>query len=68
MPKAKTTKSAAKRIVRITRTGKILRLKVSAQHRRKGKSKLNKRNARKQLAVTKGDSVKLKRLLPYGVS
>ncbi|MBI4175305.1 50S ribosomal protein L35 [Candidatus Berkelbacteria bacterium] len=68
MPKMKTNKSASKRIVRITRTGKLMRLKMSAQHRRKGKSKAAKRNARKQLVITKGDSIKIKRLLPYGVA
>ncbi len=45
MPKMRTVKSAAKRIQRITRTGKILRSKMSAQHRRKGKSKRTKREA-----------------------
>ena len=68
MPKMKTSKTAAKRIVRITRTGKMMRLTMSAQHRRKGKSKLSKRNARSERVLTKGDSIKIKRLLPYGVT
>lgn len=68
MPKMKTVKSAAKRIQRITRTGLILRSKMSAQHRRKGKSKRTKREAGTLLAVVKGDQKKLLRMLPYGIA
>lgn len=67
MPKLKTNKSAAKRIIRITRTGKMLRRKMSAQHRRKGKSKRTKREASHLLVVAKSDMKKLRRLVPYGV-
>lgn len=67
MPKLKTVKSAAKRIVNITSNGKLMRRKMSAQHRNKGKSKRTKREASQLLVVTKGDAKKLRRMLPYGV-
>lgn len=68
MPKMKTVKSAAKRIAKITRNDKMLRSKMSAQHRRKGKSKRTKREAGQVFEVIKGDQKKLRRMLPYGVS
>lgn len=68
MPKMKTAKSAAKRIVRITKTGKMLRRTMSAQHRRKGKSARVKRESHNIVEVAKGDQVKLKRMLPYGTN
>ena len=63
----KTVKSAAKRITSFARNDKMLRLKMSAQHRSKGKSKRTKREAGLDFEVTKGDQKKLRRMLPYGV-
>lgn len=68
MPKMKTSKSAAKRILRITRQAKLISRHMSAQHRRKGKSKQVKRQSHTTLVVTQGDAKKLKRMLPYGVA
>lgn len=68
MPKMKTSKSAAKRIVKITRNDKMIAGHMSAQHRRKGKSKRVKRQSHDTIVVIKGDTKKLKRMLPYGVS
>lgn len=65
MPKMKTVKSAAKRIHRMTRSGKLMRLAMSAQHRRKGKSKRAKREAGHLIAVTAADLRRIKRLVPY---
>lgn len=68
MPKLKTSKSTAKRIIKITRNGKMLRRKMSAQHRRKGKSKRTKLEAGQLMEVHKGDQKKIRRLIPYGVT
>lgn len=65
MPKLKTSKSALKRVVKITGKGKILRYKMSAQHRAKGKSKRTKKEAMKEMEFSKGDAKKLKKLIPY---
>lgn len=65
MPKMKTVKSAMKRIQRLTRTGKLMRLAMSAQHRRKGKSKRSKREAGHLIAVTRADQRRIQRLVPY---
>ncbi len=67
MPKMKTNKSAAKRIVKITRSGKLISNHMSAQHRRKGKSKRVKRQSHDNFVITKGDSKKLNQMLPYGI-
>ncbi len=63
--KLKTSKSAAKRIVKITRNNKIIRRKMSAQHLGQGKSKRTKKEAGKFLLVEKTELKKLKKLLPY---
>ena len=63
--KLKTSKAAAKRIIKITRKGKMLRRKMSAQHLRQGKSKRACRRAGKFVEVSKGDIRKVKRLVPY---
>lgn len=66
MPKLKTVKSASKRIAKITKSGKILRFKISAQHLARKKSKRTKKEAKKKLAISKADLRKIKRLIPYG--
>ncbi len=66
MPKMKTHKGAAKRF-RITRTGKVLRMKGYRGH---NKQKKNKRTLREQNRMhevpNKGNQRRVKRLLPYG--
>lgn len=65
MPKLKTRKSVAKRIVKITKTGKMLRRSTSAQHRTTGKSPRTLRQAKMKEALTSGDAKALKSALPY---
>ena len=65
MPKMKTSKSAAKRIVKITRRGKIIRRKMSAQHRTKGKSKRTMYASNKETMITSANSKKIKKMVPY---
>lgn len=63
--KLKTVKSASKRIVKITKTGKILHRKLSAQHLSAGKSKRVRSNADKTVAFNKADAKKIKKMVPY---
>jgi ribosomal protein L35 len=65
MPKLKTSKSAAKRIVKITKNNKMIRRKMSAQHLAAGKSKRAKRASRKTIQVSKKDQKKIRKLVPY---
>ena len=65
MPKLKTSKSAAKRIIKVSKNGKIIRRKMSAQHRTKGKSTRTLLSSRKQKNVSKSDTKKIKKLIPY---
>lgn len=66
MPKIKTSKSASKRIVKITKNGKVIRLKMASQHLARKKSKRARRNALGQTGVSVSDIRKIKRLIPYG--
>lgn len=63
--KLKTVKSAQKRIANITKRGKLIRRKLSAQHLVSGKTKRTRQNSAKKQVVAKADSKKIKRLLPY---
>lgn len=63
--KLKTSKSASKRIKKVTNNGKIIRRKMSAQHLRAGKSKRTEQTAGKLISVSKADSKRLKKLIPY---
>jgi large subunit ribosomal protein L35 len=65
MPKIKTVKSAAKRIVKITKNGKLIRLKMSGQHLARRKSKRARSNAFTKLSLKSADSKRIKRLVPY---
>ena len=65
MPKIKTVKSASKRIVKISKNGKLMRLSMSSQHLVRRKSKRARKNALKKIALSLADSNKIKRLLPY---
>jgi large subunit ribosomal protein L35 len=63
MPKFKTSKTAQKRFKK-TKTGKILRSNISAQHLARKKSKRTKKNQTKKVSISKTDKSKLKKMLP----
>ncbi len=65
MPKLKTRKSVAKRIVKVTGTNKLLRRATSAQHRTTGKSHRTLRQAKMKLSVSANDVKALRKALPY---
>ncbi len=64
MPKLKTHRGAAKRFKK-TGTGKFLRSKAFKQHILTSKSSKRKRHMRGTAVVSKRDSAKLARMLPY---
>lgn len=64
MPKMKTHKGAAKRF-KITATGKIKKNKAYKGHLAEHKSPKRKMNLRQADVVSKGDSERVKRMLPY---
>lgn len=63
--KLKTVKSAKKRVVNITKNGKIIRRKMSAQHLVAGKSKRTRRSAAAVTTLTKSFSKRVKQMVPY---
>jgi ribosomal protein L35 len=63
--KLKTSKSAAKRIVKITNRGKIILKKMSAQHRVKGKSKRTTQESMSNFVMSKANIKTTKKLIPY---
>jgi len=63
--KLKTVKSAKKRIVKITKNGKIIQRKLSAQHLTAGKSKRTLRNKRKTAVMSDANVKNIKKLVPY---
>ena len=63
--KLKTIKTAQKRIATITGTGKAMRLRMSAQHLAPGKSKRSLKSTKFLLQVSRADTKRLKRMLPY---
>jgi ribosomal protein L35 len=65
MPKLKTRKSIAKRVVKITSNGKMMRRATSAQHRTTGKSQRTLRQAKMKTALSSGDAKALRKSLPY---
>ncbi len=66
MPKMKTHKGAAKRF-RITRTGKVLRMKGYRGHNKQKKRKSTLREQQRMHSVKRpGDQRRVRRLLPYG--
>lgn len=65
MPKLKTRKSVAKRIVKVTASGKLMRANTSAQHRTTGKSGRTLRESKMKFAITGGDIKQIKKMLPY---
>ena len=64
MPKAKTRKSAAKRLRR-TGTGKIKRAQAYASHLLSGKKRKRKTRLRKTVLVSGHDAKSIRRLMPY---
>jgi len=64
MPKLKTHRGAAKRFKK-TATGKFLRGKAFKQHILTSKTRKQKRGLRGTAVVSKADSAKLARMLPY---
>lgn len=66
MPKLKTRQAVAKRIVRITKSGKLMRRSTSAQHRTTGKSHRTLRQAKMQESISgMTDAKKLQEMIPY---
>ncbi len=65
MPKLKTRKAVAKRF-KLTKRGKIKRMKAGKSHILTKKSKARKRHLRKSTLVSKAFLKKVKRQLPYG--
>jgi large subunit ribosomal protein L35 len=64
MPKIKTRRSAAKRY-KVTGTGKVRYKKQGLRHILTKKSSKRKRNLRKSGFLSKVESKRIKRLLPY---
>jgi ribosomal protein L35 len=64
--KQKTVKSAKKRVIKITKKGKILRRTLSAQHLTTGKSKRVLRSSNKKTVIKNADKNKLKRMVSNG--
>ena len=67
MPKLKTHKGAQSRF-HITSSGKIMRTKGGKSHLRRRKSKRSKQLFDETIPLHPRDRVRVKRLLPYGVS
>lgn len=65
MPKLKTRKAVAKRIDRVTKSGKMMRRSTSAQHRTTGKSRRTLRQSKMQEAIKPADVKKVQGFLPY---
>jgi large subunit ribosomal protein L35 len=65
LPKLKTHKGAKSRL-RITGTGKIMRVKVGKSHLRRKKPSRTKHLYDDMIQVHPADKVRLKRLMPYG--
>jgi large subunit ribosomal protein L35 len=63
MPKAKTSRSAAKRFKK-TASGKLARHKALAGHLLTSKTRKRKRRLRKSALVSDADARRMKRLLP----
>ncbi len=55
MPKIKTKKSASKRISKITKSGKIVRRKITSQHLARRKSKRTRKTSGDKRLLNKSD-------------
>ena len=67
MPKLKTHKGAKSRF-HITSSGKIMRAKGPKSHLRRNKAKRVRRLFDEKVALHPADRIRIKRLIPYGVS
>ncbi len=67
MPKIKTHKGAQSRF-HVTGSGKIMRVKGPKSHLRRRKAKRVKRLFDEKVALHPADRIRIKRLIPYGVS
>jgi ribosomal protein L35 len=67
MKKQKTSKTAVKRIKRISAAGKILKKKTLAQHLVHRKSRRTIKESGIDSQVSKAETSRVKRLTPYGV-
>ena len=65
MPKIKTHRGAAKRF-RLTATGKIKRSQAYKRHILTKKTTARKRKLDQEVLVSKGDHLKVRKMLPYG--
>ncbi|MDO8513082.1 MAG: 50S ribosomal protein L35 [bacterium] len=65
MPKLKTVKSAKKRVVGITKAGKIRVRKLSAQHLAMNKSSRARRQSKQTSTLGNTESKKVQRMIPY---
>ena len=65
MPKIKTHRGAAKRF-RLTATGKIKRSQAYKRHILTKKTAARKRKLDQEVLVSKGDHLKVRKMLPYG--
>ncbi|HPN73481.1 MAG TPA: 50S ribosomal protein L35 [Candidatus Omnitrophota bacterium] len=65
MPKLKTNKGAKKRL-RLTKKGKVKRMREGGRHILTKKSRKRKRRLRAATTVDKTFEKKMKKLLPYG--
>ncbi|MHB1133870.1 MAG: 50S ribosomal protein L35 [Chloroflexota bacterium] len=65
MPKLKTHKGTAKRI-RVTGTGKLLRMKGLRSHLRRNKARRVKALFDEMIPVAKADQERIRKLIPYG--
>ncbi|MBI2854352.1 MAG: 50S ribosomal protein L35 [Chloroflexi bacterium] len=65
MPKLKTHRGAKARF-RVTRTGKVLRMKGGSSHLRKNKPKRVRRQYNSKLLLNSRDHTRVSRLLPTG--
>jgi large subunit ribosomal protein L35 len=64
--KLKTHKATAKR-VRATGTGKFMHMKAARTKYRRKKDPTRNRSLSQPSVMSKGDSLKMKKLLPYGI-
>lgn len=67
MPKLKTHKGAKRRF-HITGTGKLMRAKGGKSHLRRRKSRQAKQLFDEMIPLHPSDRIRVKRLLPYGIS
>ena len=65
MPKMKTSRAAAKNVLKTTGTGKLVRNKAYKSHILTKKSTKRKRNLRKDIVTDATNSKVMKKILPY---